>query len=298
MKLLQTTGALLTAALMQCFVPHVYAAAEIFSKEKLLLGVCTDFDMYTPEVTLDVVKQLLDGGVDLLRTGKEESRGGVFSCLTCYMHSVGRRLCRKCKPHGHKIPDCTAYYGNGRACKPGSDDTSVLQLLLKAALDRGQLHRLLEVGVDSDGGNVFHQMCFGVKPVQLQTLLGFLALANRSPLVPGCELPGDVCALIRSFLPSPIDHQDEYGETPLMAFCQTTVPMVRLLVQAGADLGPMHRLGKTVLDHARRQTSAQARDIVAYLESINAPSNALFSSSSSEASSSELPALNMEDAFM
>merc|ERR1711964_750869 len=75
----------------------------------------------------------------------------------------------------------TTDYGNGRTCKPGSDDTSVLQLLLDAALARGQLHRLLEVGVDSNGGNVFHQMCFGVKPVQLQTLLGMLARANRSP---------------------------------------------------------------------------------------------------------------------
>merc|ERR1711964_77155 len=158
----------------------------------------------------------------------------------------------------------TTDYGNGRTCKPGSDDTSVLQLLLDAALARGQLHRLLEVGVDSNGGNVFHQMCFGVKPVQLQT--------------------------------------------PLVAFCQTTLPMFRLLVEAGADLGPMHRFGdlndvQTVLDHARRQTSAQARDIVTYLESINAPSNALSSSSSSETSSSETSGsssegLNMEDAFV
>merc|ERR1711964_399699 len=100
----------------------------------------------------------------------------------------------------------------------------------------------------------------------------------------GCALPGDICAIIRSFLPSPIlDHQNKRGQTPLVY--TDTLPNVQLLVEAGANPDLTDPWGRTALDlarerayaydaepgHGRNRRSRPSPELISYLEAVTTP---------------------------
>merc|ERR1711964_572446 len=79
------------------------------------------------------------------------------------------------------------------------------------------------------------------------------AKASRSAITPAI-LPGDICGLIRSFLPEILNEQDFWGATPLMLAVThwwgewpDDFPVIRLLVEAGGDLNIRDNDGGTVL---------------------------------------------------
>merc|ERR1711964_154155 len=129
----------------------------------------------------------------------------------------------------------------------------------------GQLHQLIEKETTSLGNNIFHRMGHDVKPAQLQTLLRAMTKANGSPLTPGCALPGDICAIIRSFLPSPIlDHQNKRGQTPLVytgPWGRTALDLARERAYA-YDAEP---------GHGRNRRSRPSPELISYLEAVTTP---------------------------
>merc|ERR1711964_633482 len=83
------------------------------------------------------------------------------------------------------------------------------------------------------------------------------AKASRSAITPAI-LPGDICGLIRSFLPEILNEQDFWGSTPLMLAVNhwwgewpNAFAVIQLLVEAGADLNIRDNDGGTVLDSLR-----------------------------------------------
>merc|ERR1711964_31248 len=84
------------------------------------------------------------------------------------------------------------------------------------------------------------------------------AKASRSAITPAI-LPGDICGLIRSFLPEILNEQDFWGATPLMLavshwwgeWPEDGFPVIELLVEAGADLNIKDNDGGTVLGFLR-----------------------------------------------
>merc|ERR1711964_898064 len=89
--------------------------------------------------------------------------------------------------------------------------------------------------------------------------------ANGSPLTPGCALPGDICAIIRSFLPSPIlDHQNKRGQTPLVytdPWGRTALDLARERAYA-YDAEP---------GHGRNRRSRPSPELISYLEAVTTP---------------------------
>merc|ERR1711964_308453 len=185
--------------------------------------------------TINTINQQLEAidleAVDLLATHLEQS------CLMAYIESCIDRTT-------YVIFDI---------------DTPMLRLLLDTAAERGQVRDLLAIE-DGQSMNVFHELSdMGSIP---QILLDTLARANRSPITPAGILPADICELIRSFLPNPLDQlccntqaQVEgrpFGMTPIIfAACSGKFLTVRQLVDAGANPNLANTFGMTALDIVR-----------------------------------------------
>merc|ERR1711964_455937 len=142
---------------------------------------------------------------------------------------------------------------------PKTDAVTVpmLGLLLNAAAERGELGELLAIRDHADfgGSTVFH---LAGSYAQLQTLLRALTSSRRAPLPE--IFPGPIKDVIASFLPNPLNQHGTSGFTPIMSMVYDgrhghDLPMVRLLVDAGADpnLGTPGRRSQTALDLARRR---------------------------------------------
>jgi len=181
----------------------------------------------------------------------------------------------------------------------------VLGLILDTAAERGQVRDLLAITME-DGHNVFHELsATGSIP---QILLDALARANRSPITPAGILPADICELIRSFLPNPLDQlccntqaQVEgrpFGMTPIIfAACSGKFLTVRQLVDAGANPNLANTFGMTALDIVRAHEPLKILDghvdraeVISYLESRTGPGAGLPASARSAAAVADPPA--------
>merc|ERR1711964_30388 len=235
--------------------------------------------------TINTINQQLEAidleAVDLLATHLEQS------CLMAYIESCIDRTT-------YVIFDI---------------DTPMLRLLLDTAAERGQVRDLLAIE-DGQSMNVFHELSdMGSIP---QILLDTLARANRSPITPAGILPADICELIRSFLPNPLDQlcntqaQVEgrpFGMTPIMfAACNDEPFTVRQLVDAGANPNLTNTFGMTALDIMRSRETLmildehvdrahwQRAEVISYLESITDPAAVQPASASSAAAVADPPA--------